>query len=91
LPDEARDLPVAEVETLTDLVDVAIDSDNPVLESPGGDAYHVVHDGYRYTFETPPEPEYDDPLTVGEAEAPSDGEGVATANGGRDPDENTGE
>jgi len=91
LPDEARDLPVAEVETLADLVDVAIDSDNPVLESPGGDAYHVVHDGYRYTFETPPEPEYDDPLTVGEAEAPSDGEGVATANGGRDPDENTGE
>ena len=83
LPDEARDLPVAEAETLADLVDVAIDSDNPVLEHPDGDAYSVVHDGYRYTFEAPPEPERGDALSFGESDAPSDDEGVATANGGQ--------
>jgi len=56
LPAEARDLPVAEAETLADLVDFAIDTDSAVLESPGGRRYHVVHDGYRYTFEAPPAP-----------------------------------
>lgn len=56
LPQEARTLPVAEAETLADLVDFAIDADAPVIESPNGKAYHVVHDGYRYTFEAPPEP-----------------------------------
>jgi predicted flap endonuclease-1-like 5' DNA nuclease len=56
LPEEARELPVAEADTLADLVDFAIDTDNSVLEAPGGGSYHVVHDGYRYTFEAPPDP-----------------------------------
>jgi predicted flap endonuclease-1-like 5' DNA nuclease len=56
LPEDARSLPVAEADTLADLVDFAIDTDNAVLEQPGGGAYHVVHDGYRYTFEAPPDP-----------------------------------
>jgi predicted flap endonuclease-1-like 5' DNA nuclease len=56
LPEDARSLPVAEADTLADLVDFAIDTDNSVLEQPGGGAYHVVHDGYRYTFEAPPDP-----------------------------------
>jgi len=85
LPDEARDLPVAEAETLADLVDVAIDSDNPVLEHPDGDAYSVVHDGYRYTFEAPPKPHRDDPLPADDSDTPSDEAEIATANGGEDP------
>jgi len=85
LPEEARDLPVAQAETLADLVDVAIDSDNPVLEHPDGDAYSVVHDGYRYTFEAPMKPRRDDPLPADESDASSDDEAVATANGGEDP------
>jgi hypothetical protein len=56
LPDEARQLPVAEAETLADLVDFAIDTDSGVMEEPGGGAYHVVYDGYRYTFEAPATP-----------------------------------
>lgn len=62
LPEEAASLPVAEAATLADLVDFAIDTDNAVLEAPDGDAYHVVHDSYRYTFEAPPEPDADAPL-----------------------------
>jgi hypothetical protein len=60
LPTEAEWLPVAEAETLADLADLAIDTDNPVVESPDGDAYHVIHDGYHYVFEAPPEPDTDD-------------------------------
>ncbi len=56
LPPEARDLSAAEAETLADLVDVAIDTDSAVLASPDGERYHVVHDGYRYTFGAPAEP-----------------------------------
>jgi len=72
LPDEAEDLPVAEAETLADLVDVAIDSDNPVLENPDGEAYHVVHEGYRYTFEAPPKRAGEDPLSFDESPTASD-------------------
>lgn len=57
LPDEAATLPVARADTLGDLVDFAIDTDSAVLESPDGDAYHVIHGAYRYTFEAPPKPE----------------------------------
>ncbi|MFC7227552.1 DUF5305 family protein [Salinirubellus salinus] len=56
LPEEARELPVAEADALSDLVDFAIDTDNSVLEAPGSGSYHVVHDGYRYTFEAPRDP-----------------------------------
>jgi hypothetical protein len=56
LPSEAESLPVARATTLADLVNVAIDSDNSVLETPDGGTYYVIHDGYRYTFEAPPEP-----------------------------------
>jgi hypothetical protein len=56
LPPEAERLPAGEAPTLADLVDVAIDTDSAVLESPDGDAYHVIDDGYRYTFEPPADP-----------------------------------
>lgn len=56
LPAEAESLPVGETDTLADLVDLAIDTDSAVLESPDTDRYHVLHDGYRYTFEAPPTP-----------------------------------
>jgi hypothetical protein len=56
LPPEARELPVAEAVSLADLVDFAIDAESAVLESPDSRRYHVVHDGYRYTYEAPPEP-----------------------------------
>jgi hypothetical protein len=73
LPDEARQLPVAEAETLADLVDFAIDTDSGVVEEPGGGAYHVVHDGYRYTFEAPAAPATD-PLWVAGTTADADAE-----------------
>lgn len=61
LPAEARSLPVAEADTLADLVNFAIDTDNAVVESPDGDAYHVVDGGIRYTFTRPPHPASVDP------------------------------
>lgn len=45
--------PTVETETLEDLVDVAIDSDNRVIETIDGDRYYVLADGVLYTF-TPP-------------------------------------
>ena len=86
LPEEARGLPVAEADTLADLVDFAIDTDNSVLERPGGGVFHVVHDGYRYTFEAPSDPTRLDELgSDGETDPPDDatvapdGEGATTA------------
>ncbi|PSP70432.1 hypothetical protein BRC79_02210 [Halobacteriales archaeon QH_8_67_27] len=73
LPGEARQLPVAEAETLADLVDFAIDTDSGVVEEPGGGAYHVVHDGYRYTFEAPAAPATD-PLWIAGTTADADAE-----------------
>jgi hypothetical protein len=71
LPEEARGLPVAEADSLADLVDFAIDTDNAVLESPDGSTYHVVHDGYRYTFEAPAAPA---DAAVGEQATGGDGD-----------------
>mgnify|MGYP000465866056 CR=1 FL=1 len=85
LPDDVENLPVAEAETLADLVDVAIDSDNPVLESAAGEEYYVVHDGYRYAFEAPPKPERDDLHSPDTSDSSSDDEPAVTANGGGDP------
>jgi hypothetical protein len=56
LPEEAESLPAGRANSLADLVDLAIDTDNAVLESPDEEVYSVVYDGYRYTFEAPPEP-----------------------------------
>lgn len=56
LPDDAFDREVIEAATLADLVDVAIDADEPVLEDRDVGNYHVLHDGYRYTFERPSVP-----------------------------------
>jgi len=57
LPDAADALPVADAASLADLVDFAIDTDNAVLESPADGAYHVVHDGYHYTYRPPDPPD----------------------------------
>ncbi|MFB6103923.1 MAG: DUF5305 domain-containing protein [Halobacteriaceae archaeon] len=56
LPDEAFEREVIEAETLADLVDVAIDADEPVLEDREAGGFHVLHDGYRYTFAEPAPP-----------------------------------
>lgn len=56
LPDEALDLPRAEAQTLGDLVDFAIDTDNAVAENPDTGTFSVVHDGYRYVYDPPSRP-----------------------------------
>jgi hypothetical protein len=77
LPAEARSYPVAEAASLADLVNFAIDSDSAVIESPDGDAYHVLHDGIRYTFTAPPSP-----ATAGTAEHdPLDADAAAESDG----------
>ena len=55
LPDEAFELPRAEADSLGELVDFAIDTDNSVIEAPDEDCYYVRHDGYLYTYRPPHE------------------------------------
>jgi len=53
LPDESYRLPEADAASLADLADIAIDTDNPVVFDPDTQAYHVLHDGVRYSYEPP--------------------------------------
>jgi len=55
LPDEAFELPRAEADSLGELVDFAIDTDNSVIEAPDEDRYYVRHGGYLYTYRPPQE------------------------------------
>ena len=59
LPADAFDLPRAEAQSLSALVDFAIDTDNGVVEDPDEEAYYVVHDGYLYTYRPPAAPDGD--------------------------------
>lgn len=56
LPTEAYSLPEAEVATLRDVVNVAIDIEETVIEPPDDDRLHVVDDESRYVYE-PPRPD----------------------------------
>lgn len=87
----ALERPAVRVDSLADLVDVAIDTDSAVLETPGGDAYYVVHDGYLYRYDAPAEPEADEPRLLGDASTSSDEDAVATANGGDESADQSGE
>ena len=53
LPPAAASLPAAETATLKDLVDIAIDTDESVVEVLGDRTFHVVHDEHRYVYEPP--------------------------------------
>jgi hypothetical protein len=71
LPDEAFGLPEARAASLGALVDFAIDTDNGVVEVPDEERYHVVHDGYLYTYEPPtPDDAGDTAETETDAESP---------------------
>jgi hypothetical protein len=70
LPREAFGRPRAEADSLADLVDVAIDTDAPVVESPTDDTYYLVHGEYLYAYEAPPAP------GVENGADPTDDEGV---------------
>lgn len=50
LPEEALELPQGEADSLTALVDLAIDTNTSVIEDPDREAFYVRHDGYLYTY-----------------------------------------
>lgn len=50
LPPEAFELPRAEADSLSELVEFAIDTDNGVIEDPDETVYYVRHDGYLYSY-----------------------------------------
>jgi len=50
LPEEAFELPQGEADSLTALVDLAIDTNNSVIEDPDQEEFYVRHDGYLYTY-----------------------------------------
>lgn len=65
--DAAED--VVATTSLAGLVDLAIDSDRRVLESPAGDRYVVLDGDVVYTFEAPARPPNADPLAAGTADS----------------------
>ncbi len=89
LPSSVHDRPEATAESLTDLVDFAIDNDVGVVEDPETGAYHAVSGQFIYTYR-PPRP------STSATDAPEGG-GLADANGGDgdaaspEPDGNVGE
>lgn len=52
-PDAVLDAPRVEVESLDGLVDLAIDTNNRVIEDPERDSYFVFHDGIVYAHSSP--------------------------------------
>lgn len=59
----------AEAASLADLVDVAIDTDEAVVERPDGEAFYVVRDDLLYAYTPPADPTRGEPLGAGDAEA----------------------
>jgi hypothetical protein len=53
LPESAFDRPRVVADSLQDLVDFAIDTDNSVIEDSDGDAYFVLHNEHLYVYEPP--------------------------------------
>lgn len=56
LPAEAFDLPQGEADSLTALVDIAIDTNNSVIEDPEKGTLYVRHNGYLYSYQPPTQP-----------------------------------
>ncbi|MFC4406917.1 DUF5305 family protein [Haloarchaeobius iranensis] len=74
VPDAVRSRTVVEVDSLTGLVDVAIDTDSRVIES-GDDGRFYVPDGELcYVYDPPPEPTAGDVLAPEDVEAPDETE-----------------
>ena len=82
LPDEVFDLPQAEAESLGELVDFAIDTDNGVIKDPDTEGYYVKHDGYLYTYQpTPSMTELStEPSTVDEDSKASESDATENSN-----------
>ena len=53
LPEAAFDLPRANADSLTALVDIAIDTNNSVIEDPGEERFYLRHEGYLYSYRPP--------------------------------------
>jgi len=77
LPDAAFDRPEATAESLSDLVDFAIDNDTGVVEDPTTGAFHAVADGCIYTYRPPS-------VAVGPSPSPTAESG---SDGADDPDD----
>jgi hypothetical protein len=90
LPAGAVGTDVATAASLADLVDLAIDADEPVVHDPESGRYVVFHEGIPITYRPPTDPAGEDPL-ADEAEKPAvdldaladgDAESSDTAGGG---------
>lgn len=90
LTDELRDRPRAEAESLSDLVDFAIDSDTGVIEDPDTGVLAVVTDEFLAVYEPPPgardasigkasERGFDPEIAVDTETSPADTDGAGDA------------
>ncbi|WP_137284862.1 DUF5305 domain-containing protein [Halorussus salinisoli] len=87
LPEQARDLPRAEAETLADLVDFAIDTDNAVVEHPDTGEFAVVHGVYRYVYDPPARPTRDEDAGDETGDGGTSDVGLGEAGDSGEPDE----
>lgn len=69
LPPTVLDRPKVEVDSLSGLVDTAIDVDARVFERPDGTAFYVPHEGLLYVY-TPPEAGHAGGVTETDSDAP---------------------
>jgi hypothetical protein len=69
LPAGAVGTDVATAASLADLVDLAIDADEPVVHDPESSRYVVFHEGIPITYRPPADPSGEDPLAAADKPA----------------------
>jgi len=83
LPSTVLDRPRVEVDSLSGLVDTAIDVDARVFERPDGTAFYVTHGDLLYVYTPPPDPADG---VIGAADTPSDRDREVDGDGDGDGD-----
>lgn len=79
VPDDRLTEPGVEVASLTDLVDVAIDSDRRVVEDPERRSYYVLVDATHYRYDPPGAGDASNPTDSTRSGAPDESAEEATA------------
>jgi len=78
LPAEAFDLPEGKADSLSALVDIAIDTNNSVVEDPEEEIFYVRHNGYLYSYQPPTQPSNSESKNTDNEPGDTDGETADT-------------
>jgi hypothetical protein len=84
VPERARERPIVEIESLEDLVDVAVDASARVLEDVDDGRYYVLADGTCYRYEPPARVTLPVGTSAGSTEKAADDLAAGTEDGATD-------